>query len=227
METTNNETPNNDGSKNNYVNIDAFILAVNTALNNANHPEIEPLLTKRGYNPDSIATAKPMVANLETLHQKQKLEYGEQYEATQTYNKDWDKLNAIYAEHVELARIIFDNDLNNYIQLGLKGKRKQSFSGYMQQAKLFYVNALKDPNVTKKLAQKGIELSELKETQLLIEQVETEKYKQNKETGEAQQATKDRDEAYDSLTEWYSEFKRTAIVALSSKPQLGVILGFK
>lgn len=227
MENNTNETPNNGRSKSDYVTIDEFILLINTALNNASHPEIEPLLTKRGYTSANIAGIKPMVASLEALHQTQKKEYSEQYEATETYNNDWKQLKAIYAEHVELARIVFENDVSNFVQLGLNGRRKDSFSGYMQQAKLFYANAIKSQPILDKLATKGITTKELEDAETLIKQVEDEKFNQNKEAGEAQQATKQRDEAYDKLAKWYSEFKRTAIIALSSKPQLGVVLGFK
>lgn len=227
MENNTNETPNNGRSKSDYVTIDEFILLINTALNNANHPEIEPLLTKRGYTSANIAGIKPMVASLEALNQKQKKEYSEQYKATDTYNTNWKLLKTIYAEHVELARIVLENDVSNFVQLGLNGRRKDSFSGYMQQAKLFYGNAIKSQPILDKLATKGITRKELEDAETLIKQVEDEKFNQNKEAGEAQQATKERDEAYDKLAKWYSEFKRTAIVALSSKPQLGVVLGFK
>jgi len=225
-ENQNNETPTNGGSKSIYVSIDAFILAINTALNNAGHPDLEPLLTKRGYPKKTLDEVKPKVANLETLNQNQKKEYSEQYEATQTYIKDWNTLKDIYSSHVELARIVFEKDIQNYVLLGLQGKRKQSFSGYTQQAKLFYTNALKSKPVIEKLELKGVTEDELTETLTLISKVEVEKYNQNKEAGEAQQATKERDAACDLLDEWFSEFKRTVMVDLSNKPELARILGF-
>jgi hypothetical protein len=229
METpeTTNETPTTPKAKNYYQSIDQLILAINTALSNANHPEIAPLLDKRGYKATDIEAAKTLVANLQTLQQKQKKEYGEQYEATEKFNKHWDELHQTYAVHVELARIAFDNDTHNYAQLGLKGQRKTSFSGYIQQARLFYSNGLADKAVLTKLAEKGIAKSEMDGTLALIDNLEKEKYIQTKETGEAQQATKERDAALDKVSEWFGAFKRTAQVALIGKPQLTEILGFK
>jgi hypothetical protein len=74
METpeTTNETPTTPKAKNYYQSIDQLILAINTALSNANHPEIAPLLDKRGYKATDIEAAKTLVANLQTLQQKQK-----------------------------------------------------------------------------------------------------------------------------------------------------------
>lgn len=214
-------------NKNTYISFDKFITAITIALANANHLEIEPLLTKRGYDPASIDTAKLMLTNLETLQEKQKVKYAEQFGATKTYSKDWGVLRTLYAEHVALARIVFNKDLHNYIQLGLKGIRKRDFSGYIQQAKLFYANAIKDQHVLDLLANKGITKKELEDTNALISQVEEKKYKQNKLAGKAQQATKERNEAYKELAKWFGNFKSTAKVAISSKPLLGVILGFK
>lgn len=225
----NDNTPQNDGkggSDNRHLTVDELIFATNNVLNNANHPEIEPTFTKRGYTAAVIDDAKLQVKNLQELDQNQKKEYAEQYEATETYNKDWAEVKVIYAEHVEIGRIVFKNDLKNYMQLGLQGDRKNSFSGFMQQAKLYYNNALESQEIMDGLKTKGISKKELEDTLALIEQVEKEKFKQKKETGEAQQATKMRDAAFDDLNEWYFDLKRIATKAFLSKPALLKILGF-
>jgi len=166
-----------------------------------------------------------MVDSLQLLNEKQKKEYGEQYEATKTYTNDWNELQIIYSEHVELGRIVFKNDLQNYVQLGLQGERKRSFSGFSQQAKQYYNNALKDLLVMDALSKKGITKTELEDTLVLIDKVEKEKFDQRKETGEAQQATKNRDLALDALSEWFGDFKRIALKVFWGKPQLLKILG--
>ena len=231
MENTppNDNTPQNDGKgggDNRHFTVDELIFATNIALNNANHPEIEPTLIKRGYTTVVIDAAKLKVKNLQELDEKQKKEYSEQYNATETYNKDWAEVKVIYAEHVELGRIVFKNDFKNYMQLGLQGDRKHSFSGFMHQAKLYYNNALDSQEIMDGLNTKGITKKELEDTLALIEQVEKEKFNQKKETGEAQQATKVRDAAFDEMHEWYFDLKRVATKALLSKPALLKILGF-
>jgi len=220
--------PENDdnGGKNYYLTIDELILKVNTARNNYNHPEIAPLLLKRGYSATDMDAAGLLVSNLQTLNEKQKKEYAEQFNATETYNNDWKALNIIYSEHVELGRIVFENDLTNYVQLGLLGRRKHSFSGYMLQAQQFYNNGLKSQEIMDGLSQKGISKKEMEDTLALIGKVEEEKFKQSKETGEARQATKNRDAALDKLSDWYGKFKRTALVALSGNEALAKVLGF-
>lgn len=212
-------------SDNYRLTIDELILAARTIINNSTHVEIAPLLLKRGYAPLDMNNAKLMVDSLQLLDEKQKKEYGEQYEATKTYTNDWNELQIIYSEHVELGRIVFKNDLQNYVQLGLQGERKRSFSGFAQQAKQYYNNALKDVLVMDALSKKGISKTELEDTLVLIDKVEKEKFDQRKETGEAQQATKNRDVALDTLSEWFGDFKRIALKIFLGKPQLLKILG--
>jgi len=212
-------------SDNYRLTIDELILAASTIINNSTHAEIAPLLSKRGYTPLDMSNAKMMVDSLQLLNEKQKKEYGEQYEATKTYTNDWNELQIIYSEHVELGRIVFKNDLQNYVQLGLQGERKRSFSGFSQQAKQYYNNALKDLLVMDALSKKGITKTELEDTLVLIDKVEKEKFDQRKETGEAQQATKNRDLALDALSEWFGDFKRIALKVFWGKPQLLKILG--
>ena len=75
------------------------------------------------------------------------------------------------------------------------------------------------------LSKKGISKTELEDTLVLIDKVEKEKFDQRKETGEAQQATKNRDVALDTLSEWFGDFKRIALKVFLGKPQLLKILG--
>ena len=70
MENTppNDNTPKDDGKgggDNRHFTVDELIYATNIVLNNANHPEIEPTLTKRGYTTVVIDAAKLKVKNLQ------------------------------------------------------------------------------------------------------------------------------------------------------------------
>jgi hypothetical protein len=90
---------------------------------------------------------------------------------------------------------------------------------------LFYNNATATPSIATALATKGITAAELTASKAAFKNLETLAAAQQKETGEAQEATKRRDAAYDALEDWMSDFRETAKVALRRHPQLMEQLG--
>ena len=79
--------------------------------------------------------------------------------------------------------------------------------------------------VIEKMSAFGITQEKLEAGKSLVEQTETAKASQEKEKGEAQQATLDRDNAVDALDEWMGDFIAIARIALEEKPQLLEKLG--
>lgn len=213
-------------SRTTYVNLAEFSRQSKTALTNASDPDILPLLKKRGYTEAQIADKLAKIELLGTLDEKQKKEYGEQYDATEAYTKAEDTLHEDYMDHIELARLVFKNDVAAKTAMGLSGDRKQSASGYSSQGLLFYNNALKNDDYKAGLATKGITEAELLAQQAAFTALDALASKQEKETGEAQRATKERDALHDELAAWMGEFKATAIIALRKYPQYREKLGY-
>ena len=122
--------------------------------------------------------------------------------------------------HVKVSRIAFQNDRAAYQKMDLGGKRKVSLSGWLAQAKQFYINALADSEVLTKLAGFGITQAKLEAGKQLVDETEAANAAQKREKGDAQQATQDRDEAIDKLEDRLSDFIAIARIALEDKPQL-------
>lgn len=201
-------------------------LAANVALENAAaDTEVQTMLAEFGYNVDKISEGKALYETAQTLHNKQKAEYGEQFTATDAQQTLLDKADAAYMQFVKLARIALRNDRGAYVKLKLEGKRKKTLSGWLHQANIFYANILNDPAVIEKLSAFGIVQTKLEAGRQLLKEVEAANAAQKKETGEAQQATIVRDEAMDKLDEWMSDFKVVARIALEPKSQFLEKLG--
>ena len=77
----------------------------------------------------------------------------------------------------------------------------------------------------KSLSKFGINKKKLEGVQKLVSDVETKLNEQLKEKGEAQAATQKRDDAFDALQEWMSDFIVIARISLETEPQYLEVLG--
>lgn len=228
METTNSttgSTPATPTPKTDYVPVDKYIADAKIALANAALPDIAPLLARRSYPATTITAKQAKLTALEGLVLAQVKEYGEQYEATKNYNDAIAALYPDYIEHIELARMKFKNDTAAKTTLGLKGKRKESQSGITAQGLQFYKGILDNADYTAAMDSKGVDAAELQAAKAGFENLTNLAIAQAKETGEAQEATAERDEVYDDFKEWMDEFLATAQIALRKTPQLMEKLG--
>ena len=202
------------------------LLSAQVAIDNAIlDVEIKTLLTVYGYDDVRLANGKALLDNANLSQQVQQKEYGDQFEATNDLNNTWANANKEYIRFIKISRIALKGEVAIFQKLDLFGTRKDSLSGWIAQAKQFYLNALLDATVLSKLAGFGITQVKLEAGKALLEETETKNAAQEKEKGEAQQATKERDKATDELFEWLSDFTVIARIALEDKPQLLEKLG--
>lgn len=208
--------------------IDSRLLAAQVAIDNAlNDAEVQGYLAQYGYDSVRIGQGKSLYDTVQALHQKQKAEYGDQFAATEAVQAALEEANAEYMRSVKVARVVLKADRAAFQKLDLNGKRKASISGWLNQARQFYTNALADSDILAKLGQFGITQARLESGKLLVDAVETANAVQEKEKGEAQQATIERDADLDKLDDWMSDFTAIARVALEEKPQFLEKLGIR
>lgn len=187
--------------------------------------DVAPLLAEFGYDTARLAAGKALYDSALALHQKQKMEYGEQFTATDAFNAALDNARASYMTFVKVARVAFKTDRGISGQLQLDGERKKSYAGLMSQMRQFYAAALANPAITTGLAGFGITKEKLIAGQALLAGVEASLSAQLKESGEAQEATEKRDAAMDALDDWMSDYIAIARIALEERPQLLEKLG--
>ena len=205
--------------------IDTKLAVAQLALSNATaNPEISALLAGFGYDAARIAVGQALYETALAAHVSQQQEYGEQYEATQSFDTAWSAANQTYTQLVKIARVAFKGNPNAVTALGIAGKRKPSYSGWLDQAQQFYLTALDNTVFQTALSGYGVTLEKLQAGKALVDAVVTAKQSKESETGEAQQATKTRDAALDSLDDWMSDFIAIARIALEGT-QLSEALG--
>ncbi|MCB0226906.1 MAG: hypothetical protein KDI02_24630 [Anaerolineae bacterium] len=209
------------------LSIDAQLLNAQLAINNAlEDPDILADLSRFGYDEVKISAGKDLLTQAETLVDQQKVEYGEQYEASGALEQARQTAAQAYDITLKVARVALKDNQKARHALALDGRRKQDLAGWLGQTQTFYNNLLGQPSLLARLANFGYDQAKLESERALIEQVARLNEQQEGEKGDAQEATKQRDAALEALDEWLGDFKEIAEVALIASPQRLEKLGF-
>lgn len=203
-----------------YQTIDERLTIADVAIGNAlADPALSDLLAEFGYDEARIGEGQALLDTARTIHRSRSKNYGRQQEASEKLRAAVDHANALYMQHVKLARLALRDEPGLARSLGLIGSRKQSLSGWMEQAGTFYDNALSTPAVTAALERFNVTVDDLMEGQTRVLAVSALNRAQEKEKGIAQRKTAQRDDAMDALDMWMSEFRAVARIALANDPQ--------
>ncbi|MEO1386697.1 MAG: hypothetical protein AAFV85_04870 [Cyanobacteria bacterium J06634_6] len=209
--------------------IDQILSSAHLAINNSlNNPDILTVLADFGYTATRINKGKQLYNIAAAAQLTQTSEAGEQLSATATVNEARTTAQKTYMRFVKVARVAFKGKSGIATQLDLAGRRKETLSGWMSQANQFYKNALADKAILSELKSFGMTEAKLKAGLNELKAIEQANLTQEKEKGEAQAATQQRDVALDALQDWMSDFIAIAKIALEDEPQqlegLGVLV---
>lgn len=206
---------------------DYFAEATTLLANAQEQPEIATALGTFGYDPPVLQAGQALLDTARDLHDRQIKEYGEQHAATQAILKASKQADKSYTTYRRLAKVAFKNDPQRKTNLHLNQHKPQVFNPWYEQARHFYSALLADPEAQTQLARFNIGLAALQASQAQLEQVYTLKNTQEREKGEAQDATQQRNAALGDLDEWLSDLRVVARIALQDTPQLLEALNFR
>jgi hypothetical protein len=200
--------------------IEDRLLEAQVAIDNSlNNPVILDAVTVFGYDEARLNAARTLYDEAMALVAAQQREYGQQFEATATVQAAWDAADLAYKKALKISRVVFKDDANARASLGLSGSRKLSLSGWIKQATTFYLNLLSTPAFVTAMTPYSYDQAKLEAEAALVDVVVVASAAQDKERGEAQQATLLRDAKLDELDQWVSDYKKIAQVAVSESPQ--------
>ncbi|MCP5106509.1 MAG: hypothetical protein GY950_24200 [bacterium] len=182
--------------------------------------KINPLMQLYGYGDERFGEGQALYEAVVNLHKIKKNEFAEQLSATETFQKEMDEMDRIYGKDVAVARVALKNHNPLLKRAALLGLRKTTFHGWAGQVTDFYTTALEDGVMITLLADFGLHSEKLEENKLKFEGVMNLKKIQVLEAGDAQEATKLRDDALDALDAWVADMVAIARVALADSPQL-------
>ena len=206
----------------NSVSLAKGLSIINSAINGAlNSDDILTELAKYGYTAEVIRNEGVVKFNLaESLTIKMTKEYGDQYSASEQTIRLFNTYQPAYMEVVRLARIALKDMPGALHSLRATGSRNRSLSGFIKDARTLYRNLLEQPNYLEAVQRFGVTAERLQSALNDIDTIEASHHNFLKEKGEAQTSTIARDQAYDDLYRWYSDFRAVARLALKEHPQL-------
>lgn len=192
-------------------------VAINNALENA---QIKTYLEKYGYNDERLNKGMELFNTARTLQEKQKQEYGDQFELSEKLNKTVAEARKHYSKMRKIARVAFRDDAFVLKSLGILENTRSTLSGWLGQARQFYTVAVQKENILNGLSTYLITKEELETGNQAITEIEKLNVMQECEKSEAQQATLERDSSIDELERWLWDLQAIARIALEEKPQL-------
>ncbi len=187
--------------------------------------EIAALLVPYGYDDARLATVLTLVVEVETRTADQAVEYGEQYAATSAADAARADLDALFSRHRQLARLAHARGTDGYRTLGLNGTAPKDDATRLALADTFYRVLQSSPALAAAVAPYNLGPAALTDGRARVEAVRVAVAAQAKEAGEAQRATRVRDDAAEQLRAVYRDLVAVAKIALVDVPQLRERLG--
>ena len=195
------------------------------ALENAEQQDqIAALVGEMGYDAEKIAAGKTLLAETRALYDANKTEDDETTEASETFKEVRSELSKSYTRHRKRARVVFLNDAVTLSRLALDGEVPRPYIKWLEAVKKFYAEAA-NSEIQAQLARLKVTPEEITAATNLIASVENARAVYLRETGESQDATKQKDAAMARMAAWMSEFYAVARIALEDNPQLLEVLG--
>lgn len=205
--------------------IDELIHESRLALTNAKNESMQEVLAPFGYDEERLDAGLALVDEVEEGAQRQQAEYADQYAATSALDEATGEAEALYLRHVKLARVAFEPDEPGYVELNLRGNRRDDRAGWLVQARQFYTTLRSEPELAARMAELTVDEAAASRAEALLDEVAQRDADRQKERGEAQEATRQRNASADVLRGFMSDFYRVARVATEDRPQLREQIG--
>jgi len=204
--------------------LNQYDLMISNALEDA---DIAAKLAIYLYTQERILEGKGKLDVTKELNERQRKEYGEQYEASEEVGKARKAVEKSYMDSLEIARIAFRANTSARTALCLEGRRKETLGAWLDQVTAFYNGVLGNPDWIAAMGNFGYTAEKLQTEKALVDAVLAARHKQKIETGEAQAATEERDAKMEEIDDWIADFRKIAVIALKDNPQWLEKLGIK
>lgn len=188
---------------------------------------IAALLSEYTYDEVKMAEGTALHADTLAAWKKNKKESDEKSAAYSDYNSKIEALEDRYRLDRKKGKTVFRKEPETLDKLNLSGSVPKAYLKFMETCETFYTKVNADPAILAKLARMKITNETVLEGLADIEAVKAARHAYQNEKGESEEATREKDAAFEKLDEWMDDFYATAKIALMDHPQLLESLGIR
>lgn len=192
---------------------------------NSRGAEVAPLLNEMGIDSNYLDAGEALYRETMTLVEQQKKEYQEQNQAYDKFYLEKDDAEINFNRTLKLAKVLSRNDKDLQNRLGLQNSKVYAIAQWIEAAIDFYNRLLNESAFLAKLAKFKVSTCRLTAEKTAIETLKELRNQAAIEKGQAQEATRLRNEKLGELDDYCTELKAIAEIALEKKPQLLEQLG--
>lgn len=177
-------------------------------------------LAEYGYDAVTIAEGEALYNTLIEKYNTNKTESAQETTAYAAFDSVLETTLAIYSTDRKKAKIVFKDQPDVLKNLQLKGQPSLRNAALIDTMRLFYETLNNYPELQTPLQRLKITSQHVTNQLAKVTQTQQAYAAYVQEKGESQQATQDKNKAFDAVSKWISEFYAVAKIALEDQPQL-------
>jgi len=186
---------------------------------------INQRLNECGYTTERLQQGQAKFIEVDGMVNTQKLEYNEQYEASNIFYFEWKLAKKFFMRTLKFARIAFEGNTKILNDMHANKSRSKRYDVWRVDARAMYDTLLGDDSLINVMLEFGYSIEKLTAEYEDVKKLDTYYNNFMTEKGEAQNSTLIRDEKLQELLVWRGRLVKVARLALEDQPQLLEILG--
>ncbi len=192
---------------------------------NSKDAVVSPLLDNMGIDTAYLDQGTSLYNETMQVVETQRNEYQEQNLAYDKFYLEKDDAELHFNRTLKLVKVISRNDKDLQNRLGLQAGKSQAIASWIENSIDFYNKLLNESEFLTKLERFKLTKDRIETEKAAIEHLRELRNEAISEKGQAQEATRLRNEKLDELEDYTSELKAIAELALEGQPQLLEKLG--
>jgi len=196
-----------------------------TMANSVGPSDISVYLAEHGYDADVIKKGTQLCEDTEDSYYKSSSAKGAKAIAYASFMKKRTSLNATYLIHRKKAGLVFRKEKSVTVKLAINKPPPKAYVEWLVIVRKFYTLVAKSKKLQEKLAKLNISAEDIDDNLARITELESARAEYVMKKGEAQNATKRKEAAFDECYDWMRDFYVVAKIAFSEHPDLIVAFG--